>query len=286
MCRDFWPPLPVWRRLDAALLAIAVYTALVAILVGETGIRLPEGSGGGATILNTIVLGMLLGLRNRVAYDRWWEGRVLWGQLVNSARGLFAKVAALPVSPAARAEVGRLVTGFADALKLLLRGEGGPRRVPTFEASAGGPAHAPLYLFNRLAALIQAERAAGRLTETDLLLLDPYARSLIDVCGGCERIRNTPMPLSYRALARHGLILYLLTTPWFIAGQLGWHAVPVTMLVGYFLLGIELTAEDVEEPFGRDGDDLALSAYCETVRQAAEQTLGPSDGRSAVAAAP
>jgi putative membrane protein len=274
VARAFWPPLPVWRRLDATLVVVAAYTGLVVLLAGETGLHLPAW-GGGATILNAIVLGMLLGLRNREAYDRWWEARKLWGQLINDSRSLFSKVAALPGLSAVRSELGRLVTAFAIALKHRLRGVGGGlRRLPTFEASEEDPAHAPLFLFCRLTALLQTERAAGRLSEMDLLLLDPHVRSLMEVCGGCERIKNTPIPLSYRALVRHGLVLYLLSAPWFVADHLGWYAVPLIALLGYFLLGTELTAEDVEEPFGRAGDDLALSAYCETIRRSAEQAFG------------
>jgi len=272
--RAFWPPLPVWRRLDAGVAVVAAYTALVVLVSGSLGLRLPEWSGASA-LLNALVLGLLLGFRNQQAYDRWWEARRLWGQLVNDSRGLCAKAAALPgLSAAARAELGRLVVAFAVALKHRLRGEGGLGRVPTFEGAKEDPAHVPLFLFARLAALLQAERSAGRVTELESLLLDPHVRGLMDVCGGCERIKGTPLPLSYRALVRHGLVLYLLSAPWLVADHLGWWAVPVTALLGYFLLGIELTAEDVEEPFGRAADDLALSAFCDTIRRSTEQALG------------
>ena len=147
--------------------------------------------------------------------------------------------------------------------------------MPGFESDPADPAHVPLDLYARLVARLQAERDAGRLTEMDLLLFDPHVRGLMDVCGGCERIKGTPVPLSYRALLRHGLILYLLSTPWLVADRLGWWAVPVVALFAYFLLGVELTAEDVEEPFGPDGDDLALTAFCDTIRSAAEQALAP-----------
>jgi putative membrane protein len=122
--------------------------------------------------------------------------------------------------------------------------------------------------------LLQAERAAERITEMDLLVLDPHARGLMDVCGACERIKATPIPLSYRSLLRHGLVLYLFTTPWLIAEQLMWWTVAVTALLAYFLLGVEATAEDIEEPFGRDGDDLDLSNYCDTIRRSADEALG------------
>jgi putative membrane protein len=271
--RAIWPPLPVWRRLDLAVVAIAVYTALVVLFDALTGMRLPDWSGV-STILNALVLGILLAFRNKEAYERWWEARKLWGQLINDSRNLFAKAAALPrLSAEARAGLGKLVSAFAVALKNRLRGDGKLQQVPGFESELNDPPHVPLELFGRLTALLQAERTAGHLTEVDLLLLDPHVRGLMDVCGACERIQNTPVPLSYRALLRHGLVLYLLSTPWLVADHLGWWAVPVVGLFGYFLLGVELTAEDVEEPFGRDGDDLALSAYCETIRQSAEQAL-------------
>src|SRR4029453_18194956 len=116
-----WPPLPVWRRLDLAVTAVAVYTALVVAIDLATGMHLPEWSGFG-TVLNGLILGVLLNFRNREAYDRWWEARKLWGTLINDSRSLCTKVAALArLSAEARADVRRLVPAFAVALKDRLR---------------------------------------------------------------------------------------------------------------------------------------------------------------------
>jgi ion channel-forming bestrophin family protein len=261
--RPLWPPLPVWRRLDLAVAVVAAYTALAVVGEKQVNEHLPDWSAA-APVLNALILGVLLNFRNREAYDRWWEARRLWGQLINDSRSLCTKVAALArLSIEARADIGRLVPDFAVALKDRLRGE-------------TGPIHVPLNLYGRLVARLQTERDAGRLTELDLLLLDPHVRGLMDVCGGCERIKGTPVPLSYRSLLRHGLVLYLLTTPWMVADAMGWWAVPGVSLFAYFLFGIELTAEDVEDPFGRDGDDLALATFCDTIRAAADQVLGPT----------
>jgi putative membrane protein len=267
----------VWRRLDALVVLLALYTSIVVLVVGGilggTSIRLPNWSGA-STILNTLVIGLLLGFRTQVAYDRWWEGRKLWGQLINDSRSLCAKASLLPQMQAeTRREMGHLVIAFAVALKNQLREQQDPK------APVGGEqeklsGHQPLAIYSRLLTLLRAERSADRITEFDLLLLDPHVRGLMDVCGGCERIKNTPSPLSYRALLRHGLVLYLVSTPWLVADHLLWWTIPLAALLGYFLLGIELAAEDVEEPFGGDADTLALTAYCETIRVAAEQTLG------------
>lgn len=260
--RAIWPPLPVWRRLDLAVGAVAAYTALVVFGERFVGGHLPDWTSGSA-LINALVLGVLLGFRNREAYDRWWEARKLWGQLINDSRSLCTKLAARTgVSAETRDEVRRLVPAFAVALKDRLCG-------------ATGPVHVPLDIYGRLVARLQAERDAGRLTEMDLLVLDPHVRGLMDVCGGCERIKSTPIPLSYRSLLRHGMVLYLLSTPWLVADALGWWSVLTVTLFAYFLLGVELTAEDVEDPFGSDGDDLSLAAYCETVRAGAEQVFLP-----------
>lgn len=271
--KAMWPPLPVWQRLDAAVVAVAVYTLLVVGVLHVLHIEV-SGWSGASAVLNALILGVLLGFRNREAYDRWWEGRKLWGQLVNDSRNLCLKLAAHPrVEPEARRRAGALVIGFAVALKQRLRGGGTLQQIPGFEHDPAAPAHVPLFLAGRVAELIQAQRAAGKLTDLDVLTLDPHVRALMDVCGGCERVRSTPIPLSYRSLLRHGLVLYLLSTPWLVVDQLGWYSVPAMALLAYFLLGIELTAEDVEEPFGRDGDDLALTTYCDTIRASVREVL-------------
>jgi putative membrane protein len=272
-----WPPLPIWRRLDAAVIAGVAYTAAVVLVVSETGVKLPDWSGA-STIMNGLIIGLLLGFRTQVAYDRWWEGRKLWGQLINETRSLCAKIAAIAgISVSSRTEIGRLLSAFALALKYRLRGLPNLQLISGFEKSTEDPPHVPLFLFARLMKLLREECDAGTITEIDLLLLDPHARGLMDVCGSCERIKNTPISLSYRSLLRHGLVLYLLTTPWLVADHLLWWTIPLMALFGYFLLGVEFTAEDVEEPFGRDADDLELSAYCDTLRHSVEQLLGVSD---------
>lgn len=269
-----WPPLPVWKRLDATVLLVVVYSFIVKYLSDLEHWNFPKWIGDMA-VVNGILLGVLLGFRNVQAYDRWWEARKLWGQLINDSRNLCLKVATFVRSDSEeRRQVGRLVVGFAVALRNHLRGGQPLQTVPGFERETGDPAHVPLHLAERVYAQLLAWRAGGQLTEFDLLLIDPHAKALMDVSGACERIRSSPVPLSYRALLRHGTILYLASAPWFMAGEYGYMAIGVVALLAYFLLGIEMTAEDVEEPFGKDGDDLELTRFCETIRKSAEQILG------------
>jgi putative membrane protein len=95
----------------------------------------------------------------------------------------------------------------------------------------------------------------------------------MEICGACERIRNTPLTPSYLSLLRHGLVLGFLFTPWALMQLIGGWVIAVQSLAVYFLFGIELTAEAVEQPFGYDGDDLPLEAYCEMIEKNVREIL-------------
>lgn len=276
--RRVWPPLPVWRRLDAAVALVIAYSLIVKVVSQQARLELLPKWIGDMSVVNGVLLGVLLGFRNMQAYDRWWEGRKLWGQLINESRNLCVKVKALPaIAEAERQAFGRLVVGFAVALRNHLRGGRPLYEVPGFATEQIKPDHVPLQFAEWVFAKLRDWRAAERMTDFDALRIDQHAKALMDVSGACERIRSSPVPMSYRALLRHGTILYLLSAPWFMSGEYGYSGVVVVALLAYFLLGIELTAEDVEEPFGKDGDDLELTKYCETIRKSAEQVLGDLD---------
>jgi putative membrane protein len=270
-----WPPLPVWKRLDAAVMAMLIYFVIVGVVFELTDLRMPKW-GPLLTFLNAVILGVLLQFRNRESYDRWWEARRVWGTLVNDSRNLCMKISAQTgLSVEDRGELGRLVVGFAVSLKDHLRGGMKPlQSVPSFEADPVYPMHIPLEFARRITVLLRVWRDKGVVGDREMLMLDPHSRGMCDALGACERIKNTPLPLSYRSLLRHGLVLYLICFPWLVFDEIGWWGLPPIGLLTYFLLGIEFTAEDVEEPFGRDSSELALTSYCETIRQSVVEILG------------
>ena len=95
----------------------------------------------------------------------------------------------------------------------------------------------------------------------------------MDICGSCERIRNTPLSSSYRALLRHGIALYVLISPFYLIEDTGPSSYPVFVLAAYFLIGIELVAEDVEQPFQTAGDNLPLERYAATIEASVTEIL-------------
>ncbi len=273
---DHWlgivPSLHIRQRLAKWMIVVIVYT--LAVVAFERWMDLPEWTTGAeAGAILGFVIGILVVFRNNAAYDRWWEARKLWGQLINDSRNLLLKSRAhADAPPGDFAELGRLLVGFAHALRLHLRGVSGLAQIPGFENDQTAVSHAPGHIAAQVHQLLNRWNREGKLRDS-LWVLDVHARALMDVCGACERIRNTPLASSYRALVRLALITYVLTAPWSVTLDLGLWAIPALNVGFFFLLGIELTAEDVEEPFGVGADELPLEDYCRTIETFVKETL-------------
>ena len=269
-----WPPPPIAGRLWVVLAGCSLYTAAV-WAVHPFVVSGKQEWADELAVVNTTVLGLLISFRTKIAYDRWWEGRLLWGQLVNHSRNLCLKARELAALGAAeRLALAALVAGFAAALARHLRGPVRLTDVPGFETDPATPAHVPAYLAGKVIAAVAGWRAAGRIDGFTHLMFDAHTAALMDVCGACERVRNTPLPSSYLSLLRHALVLGFAFTPWLLVHSVGPLVVPVQAVAVYFLFGIELTAEAVEQPFGTDGDDLPLETFCATIRASAADILG------------
>ena len=283
MIRKVLPPLLVAPKLMLTLAWVAVYGLVASLIFHRLQIPL-RNLGEEITILNGIVLGVLLVFRNNAAYDRWWEGRKLWGQLVNDSRNLALAARSLANPPQEETrEFGRILIGFAHALRMHLRGRVALNEIPGFENDNRRPAHVPAFLAHLAHQRIVAWRDAQRIDGFGLLRLHELAQASMNVCGACERIRTTPLAYSYRALLRHGTVIYTMLAPIYTVAAFGPMGLPVLMLVFYFLIGVEIAADDIEEPFGHDGDDLSLNAYCKVIESSVVELLLAEPGREAEA---
>lgn len=256
---------PVISKLWKYLAALAIYSALV-VMYGHQGATVgePPRDKGAEALLTGIVFGWLMSFRTNTAYARWWDGRSLWGQLVNETRNLAMKARKYFPDRRTSAEMSALLAEFAVALKDHLRGT--PPREPGTPVPPPSP-HRPLEIAGQIYALLEAERAAGRVDGFTFISLDRHALELMNICGACEKIKNTPMTPSYRGLLRKGITGYMLVLPWILVADLDWFTVPVMVLISYALVGLELIAASIENPFGHDGDDLPLDEIVETIRR-------------------
>jgi putative membrane protein len=268
-------PVGIGLRLLIGLVAVAVYDSAVALVLRHFDVQSFTWETE-AALVNGVILGLLMGFRNRAAYDRWWEARRLWGQLVNDTRNLALKVKAyVPGDAAAAARLPEALAGFAEALKRHLRGPVRLQDISGFESDPAAPDHVPLHLAGRVYDCVAAWHRDGLIDPMTARMLDTNAQALMGVCGGCERIRNTPVVPSYVAMLRLGLALNILAIPWLTLRESGLWGLPVLLLVCFFLLGVELVDTVIENPFGPEPDDLALDRYCRTIAESVAAVLGP-----------
>jgi putative membrane protein len=275
--RRLFPPLKIRSKLWPSMSLLVLYGLLVSVAVSVE--HLPHIDWGAeSTVLNGLVLGFLIAFRNNHAYERWWDARRLWGELINDSRNLCLKVRALNGSESTDLDaIGRFVIAFCVALKNHLRRPDGSDESPIEKEPAKDQRHQPIQVAGAIYETLARWQSEGRLDGWGLLWLNVEVKSLMDICGACEKIRNTPLPSSYRALLRHGIALYLAITPFYLIEDTGLAGFPVFILAAYFLLGIELVAEEIEEPFGIGGDNLPLERYCATIEASVCEILGTPD---------
>ena len=278
--RRLFPPLKIRSKLWTSMVVLALYGLVVWYAIWFEHLA-PIEWGAESTVVNGLALGFLIGFRNQHAYDRWWEARKLWGQLINENRNLCLKVRSLPgIEAADRGEIGRLVISFAEALMDHLRRRDGSDEATALAENKVHWNHQPSRLAGVIVDMVVGWQRDGRIDGWGLLWLDNQVKCLMEICGACERIRNTPLSSSYRALLRHGIAIYLVIAPFYLIDDTGIYGFPMFVLAAYFLLGIELVAEEVEEPFGAGGDNLPLERYCATIATSVHEILGPPSENS------
>ncbi len=265
--------IPVARRIYIALFFMLLYTLLIYWSETTAFVKHPalEETGG---ITVSLLIGVLLVLRTNTAYDRWWEGRKLWGQLVNDTRNMALKSKAFMVMDMAERKILRdHLVDFSFALKEHLRSGVSLDELQGFKGSSAKPVHVPAYISENLYKNLKDWKKTERIDGFEMMQLDTHLKALMDICGACERIKTTPIALSYRAVLRQGIGLYLVAHPWLITPELGLWAIPVNLISTYFLVGLELIAECIEEPFGRDDDNLPLDQICASIDRSVSEIL-------------
>jgi len=204
-------------------------------------------------------LGLLLVLRTNQSYDRWWEGRKLWGGMVNTCRNL-ARAATVHLEGDRLARIIKLTQAFPAASMATLRKETWvPEGLPDDDAKAiAAHDHAPGAICQRITFHLQQELKAGRISDIVFTQLDNNAQILVDLIGGCERIHKTPLPFAYVVHLRRALVVYCASLPAALAASLGWWTLIAVFALTYVLLGIEEIGVEIEDPFDGDENDLPL----------------------------
>ena len=236
------------------------------------------------SIVHTLVglaLGLLLVFRTNASYDRFWEGRKLWGGIVNETRNLTrATEAYLINAPEIRSDIARWTIAFVYATMNILRekkdlGPISSQLDPEKVREAIASPHPPMYAAKQISLLLQKAKTEGHISDFTQVTLDQNVQLLVDFMGGCERIHKTPLPFAYVVHLRRALVVYCFSLPFALVDAFKWQWATVldTLFVAYVFFGIEEIGVEIEDPFGEDENDLPLETICESIRKNTEGLL-------------
>ncbi|MDB4940589.1 MAG: putative rane protein [Labilithrix sp.] len=268
----------IWGRIAAVSILSVVVTALYA-KVSWLHYSLTTAP----FVMTGLPLGIFLGFRNNTAYDRFWEARKLWGGLVNTSRSLTRQVLTLVEAPAEEpafaADLVHLLIGYVHALRHHLR-DSKPWETLTrvigqdeTERLAREP-NVPIALVQRMGDRIAEARRRSWIHPLHVTVLEQSLVSLTDIQGACERIKSTPIPYSYTVLMHRIVAVYCTLLPFGLDDSLGWGTPVVTAFISYALFGLDAIGEEIEQPFGLDRNDLALSTISRMIENNLRVRLG------------
>lgn len=269
-----------WQRRNALLfVSTAVAAQLLHEHLGMAHLKLPPLP---LTVAGA-ALGIFVSFRTNACYARWWEGRQLWGRLINSSRHL-ASQALINLDPDTARAVVRRQIAYAHLLRCGLRdqdpfADADVREFLTDDERArwkgdSNPCFAALHA-HRVA--ITARADAGALHEDRLLAMDATLGSLLDVQGGCERIKKTPFPRAYNYIAERLILAFGVMLPFGMVEALGWVTVPMNLLVCGAFAMISEVGRVLEDPFTLFWNGLPLHALSKTIEANLRHRMGETD---------
>jgi putative membrane protein len=276
----------VLKTMLPALLFMGAFTTLVCFVMLEI-FEFNASHFQSTTALHSllgIVLGLFLVFRTNSAYDRWWEGRKLWGSMVNSTRNLALKLSAyLPAGDAVNREwFADMIPNFAVASKEHLRQGVQLTELQLLEQEVEllkKSKHKPNIIARQLYSRVNALYKEGKLTGDQFFVLDKELKDFIDIIGACERIRNTPIPYSYSMFIKKFIFIYVITLPFGFVTTFEYLTIPTVLLVTFVLISVELIAEEIEDPFGRDINDLPTDELATKIRDNIREILLHEPGK-------
>lgn len=220
-----------------------------------------------------IALAIFLGFRNNVSYDRFWEGRKLWGALLNDTRSLARQSITLidgKEYETKREEFIKLLTAFVYSLKHQLRHTNPDHDLnrllsEEFAAQLKEVHYKPVLILRELGLWVKNAKTEGKIDSMTQLAFEENLNKLSDIVGGCERIASTPIPYTYNVLLHRTVYIYCFMLPFGFVETMGWITPFIISFIAYTFVALEAIADELENPFGLQPNDLALDAMSQMI---------------------
>jgi putative membrane protein len=265
---NWWTLLFVWRGsvMKQMLPQLSIVAVLSVVAVWTEGSVLKHKVPLNATpfTLVGVSLALFLGFRNSSAFDRWWEGRKLWGGLVNTMRSLTRQGLTMTGEARDKRVFLDMLVAFTYAMRDQLRGDTFARNAellpPGLAAEVDRARYKPFIILRAMGEWVSARYKEGAFGEITMSAIDRNLVELSNILGGCERIAATPVPFSYSVMIHRVVYFYCALLPFGLVDSIEWMTPAVAVLMAYSFIALDSLAAELEMPFNRDENDLALDA--------------------------
>lgn len=221
-----------------------------------------------------VVMGLFLVFRTNTAYDRWWEGRKQWGAMVNASRNLAHKINVMLPHSENRLKIIHLLQAYPFAAKDLLRDQISIdvlKLEDECKKKLANYSHLPNGIAFQIYALIKSSFDKKEISGEEFIIIDTELKELTNIIGACERIKSTPIPFSYSLFMKKFIFVYALTLPIGLVADFRFWSIPITMFIFYVMVSLEILAEEIEEPFGYDDNDLPTEEIALKIEKAIDE---------------
>ncbi|MEB0920576.1 bestrophin family protein [Citrobacter freundii] len=217
-----------------------------------------------------VAIAIFLGFRNNACYSRYVEARHLWGQLMIASRSLLREVKITLPDDAELGQFVRLQIAFAHCLRMTLRRNPQAKPLAKYLSekdlqtvfAAQSPANRILLLMGEWLAV---RRRNGQLSDILFHSLNNRLNDMSAVLAGCERIANTPVPFAYTLILHRTVYLFCIMLPFALVVDLHYMTPFISVLISYTFISLDTLAEELEDPFGTENNDLPLDAICNAI---------------------
>ncbi|MFV5693297.1 bestrophin family protein [Flavobacterium sp. LT1R49] len=266
-----------FRTLFPIMMAIGAYSGIIGYLEVEYWQLADNSYVKNITIMHGMlgfVISLLLVFRTNTAYDRWWEGRKMWGSLVNNSRNFAIKLSVILQDEKDRNYFRKMIPSYASILhKHLNDADTSKQLFDDVDLEIDHHKHKPNQVAKMLFQKINDLYTSKKITGDQLIILNAEVLSFTEICGACERIKNTPIPYSYSAFIKKFIFFYVMTLPFGYSFSLGYYVAPVVVFIFYVLASLELIAEEIEDPFGTDENDLPTHKIALNIKKHVEELI-------------
>ncbi|QQQ26553.1 bestrophin family protein [Chryseobacterium indoltheticum] len=219
-----------------------------------------------------LALAIFMGFCNTASYDRFWEGRKLWGLLVIETRSLTRQILSFisNVSKEEKQEIVKLISAFCWSLNYQLRDKSETKPIQHLLSEEQfhqiqGKQFIPNIILGFISDWLNEQNKKGNIDTIVLTSMNHQLNQFSNISGGCERIYNTPLPFAYSVLLHRTVYLYCFWLPFGLLDSLDWMMPLIVLLISYTFIALDAIIQEIGEPFGEEENDLALNSICRTI---------------------